>query len=122
MRVGSIGPYQLPYISDAGGATNSVNCIYNQQKIIVYRHTLNSCRFTSADAQSYPGEPVMINLPQSLEYRYVLIPGLISGGRMANGSTRTVDLKHVQLPGHTQTYDLTTMSYEKVCDLLGIAQ
>ncbi|HRF20349.1 MAG TPA: hypothetical protein PK977_19355, partial [Chitinophagaceae bacterium] len=76
-RVGSIGPYQLPYTSDAGGATNTINCIYNLQKIIIYRHTLGSCRFTSGD----PGStPVLINLPQSLEYRYILIPGAVSGG------------------------------------------
>lgn len=122
MRVGSIGPYQLPYTSDAGGATNTVNCIYQLNKILVYRHTFNTCRFNSGIAEAYPGQPVLINLPQSLEYRYVLIPGLIAGGRMANGGNPKVDLHNVKLPGHAQAYDLTTMSYEKVCNLLGIAQ
>jgi hypothetical protein len=118
MRVGSIGPYQLPYTSDAGSATNTVNCIYNQQKILVYRHTFNTCRFNSGIAEAYPGQPVLVNLPQTLEYRYVLIPGLIAGGRMANGSA--VDLHNLILPGHSQPIDITTMSYERVCSLLGI--
>jgi hypothetical protein len=71
-RVGSIGPYQLPYISDAGGAINQINCIFQQGKILVYRHTYNTCRFNSGIAESYPGQPVLVNLPQSLEYRYVI--------------------------------------------------
>jgi hypothetical protein len=122
MRVGSIGPYMLPYTSDAGGATNMINCVFNLQKIFVYRHTFNTCRFNSGIPESFPGQPVLVNLPQSLEYRYILIPGLIGGGRVANGGVRNVDLHHVQLPGDSRTYDLTTMSYEKVCNLLGIAQ
>lgn len=84
-RIGSIGPYKLPYISDAGGATNQINCIFNAQKIFVYRHTYNTCRFTTAVAESYPGQPVLVNLPQSIEYRYVLIGGTQAGGRMALG-------------------------------------
>ncbi len=72
-RVGSIGPYQLPYISDAGGATNQIHWIMKGVgEITVFRHTFNSCRFTSGVAESYPGEPVMINIPQSLEYRVVI--------------------------------------------------
>lgn len=71
-RVGSIGPYQLPYMSDAGGATNSINCIFQTGKILLYRHTFNTCRFNSGIAESYPGQPVLVNLPQSLEYRYVI--------------------------------------------------
>jgi hypothetical protein len=121
-RVGSIGPYQLPYTSDAGGSTNMINCVFNQQKILVYRHTFNTCRFNSGIPESFPGQPVLINLPQSLEYRYVLIPGLISGGRMANGGTRTVDLHNVMIPGRQQPVDLTKMSYAQVCNMLGIAQ
>lgn len=72
-RVGSIGQYQLPYISDAGGATNQINCIFPTAGVIlIYRHTYNTCRFTSAVAEAYPGQPVLINLPSSLEYRYVI--------------------------------------------------
>jgi hypothetical protein len=75
MRIGSIGPYALPYTSDAGGATNMVNAIYMNGKILVYRHTFNTCRFTSLVTPDFTGQPVMINIPQSLEYRYVIIPG-----------------------------------------------
>lgn len=79
MRVGSIGPYLLPYTSDAGGATNQLNCVYKTNVIYLTRHTFGSCRFTSAS----PGtEPVLVNLPSSLEYRYVIIPGAIAGGRL----------------------------------------
>lgn len=110
-RVGSIGPYKLPYISDAGGATNQINCIFALQKIFIYRHTFNTCRFTSAVAESYPGQPVMINLPQSLEYRYILIPGLIAGGRFSSG------------PAAGYTVDqLKAMSYEEVRSLFSIPE
>jgi hypothetical protein len=99
-RVGSIGPYQLPYISDAGGAMNEVNCIYNVKKIFVYRHTFGSCRFTSASAGT---EPVLINLPQSLEYRYVLIPGSIAGGRLLQADA---------------TYDITALKKLTYAELI----
>ncbi|MFY7879795.1 MAG: hypothetical protein ACOVP6_06970 [Lacibacter sp.] len=111
MRVGSIGPYMLPYTSDAGGATNTVNCIYNLQKIFVYRHTLNTCRFTSAVPEAYPGQPVLINLPQSLEYRYILIPGLVSGGRLASGPAS----------GYSES-QLRKMTYQQLTSLLGIPE
>lgn len=75
MKVGSIGPYQLPYINEAGGALNQVNAIFRPGYILVYRHTYNTCRFNSGIAESYPGQPVLINLPQSLEYRYVIRKG-----------------------------------------------
>lgn len=71
-RVGSIGPYQLPYIADAGGATNQINWFMRNGVIFVFRHTFNTCRFTSSVPESYTGQPIMINLPQSLEYRYVI--------------------------------------------------
>ncbi len=84
MRVGSIGPYSLPYISDAGGATNQIHYILNQQKIFVYRHTFNTCRFNNGIPETYAGQPVLVNLPQSLEYRYVIITGTLAGGRIAD--------------------------------------
>jgi hypothetical protein len=78
-RVGSIGPYALPYISDAGGATNQIGFTLDfVGKLRVFRHTFNSCRFDSGVAASYVGEPVMVNLPSSLEYRYVIIPGTVA--------------------------------------------
>ncbi|MCC6570652.1 MAG: hypothetical protein IT274_03410 [Chitinophagales bacterium] len=74
-RVSSIGPYALPYTSDAGGATNTIAAIYGLGKIYVYRHTFGTCRFTSSVPASTPGQPVMVSFPQSLEYRYVFVPG-----------------------------------------------
>jgi hypothetical protein len=109
MRVGSIGPYALPYTSDAGGATNTVNCIYNQQKIFVYRHTFNTCRFNSGIAPAFPGQPVLVNLPQSLEYRYILIPGAIAGGRFISGAAA----------GYTSD-QLKAMPYEQLRNLMKI--
>jgi hypothetical protein len=106
LKVGSIGPYQLPYISDAGGATNEVNCIYNLKKIFIYRHTFGSCRFTSAS----PGtEPVLVNLPQSLEYRYVIIPGTIAGGKVLQNDSKSYDINA-----------LKQMPYEQLILTLGI--
>lgn len=73
-RVGGIGPYLLPYTSDAGGATNQINFFMKKPgEMIVTRHTLNTCRFNSGIPESFPGQPVLVNLPQSLEYRYVII-------------------------------------------------
>lgn len=92
MRVGSIGPYQLPYTSDAGGATNQIGCIYNKNKIFIYRETFGSCRFTSASAGT---APVLVNLPQSLEYRYVIVPGTISGGRLIQGA-KIIDIAAIK--------------------------
>jgi hypothetical protein len=83
MRVGSIGPYHLPYTSDAGGATNQINCIYNPQKIFIYRHTFNTCRFSISVPESFPGQPVLVNLAAGLEFRYVIILGTQSSARMA---------------------------------------
>jgi hypothetical protein len=102
-RVGLIGPYQLPYFSDAGGATNQVNCIYNLNKIIVYRHTLNTCRFNSGIAATFPGQPVMVNLPLSLEYRYILIPP----------ATATSKISQV---------NYKSMTYSQVCASLNIPE
>jgi hypothetical protein len=108
-KVGSIGPYMLPYTGDAGGATNTINCIYNVQKIFVYRHTFNTCRFHSGIPPAYPDQPILVNLPQSLEYRYILIPGLISGGRLTTGPAS----------GYSEQ-QLRSMSYEQIRTLLKI--
>jgi hypothetical protein len=79
MRVNSIGPNALPYVSDAGGATNQIGfTLESVGNLRVFRHTFNSCRFDSGVAASYVGEPVMVVLPQSLQYRYVIIPGTVA--------------------------------------------
>jgi hypothetical protein len=85
MRKGTLGPYKLPYTSDAGGATNQINAIYTPQKILLYRHTFNTCRFNSSVPPVFTGQPEMISPSVSLEYRYVLVGGTQAGGRMALG-------------------------------------
>jgi hypothetical protein len=83
-RIGSIGPYLLPYISDAGGPTNQIQAAFKPGKILLNRHTFNTCRFNSGVPEAYPGQPVLINLPQSLEYRWVIIPrGTVVGAAPA---------------------------------------
>lgn len=115
MRVGSLGPYLLPYTSDAGGATNQIEAIYAVQKIFVTRKTFGSCRFSAAD----PGTaPILINLPQSLEYRYVLIPGLVAGGRTA-GAEPTI--ASGPAAGYSAS-QLKAMPYSQLCSLLKIPQ
>lgn len=102
-RIGSLGPYNLPYISDAGGATNQISSIYNLNKILIYRHTFDSCRFTAAVAEAFPGQPVMLTLPQSLEYRYIIIPGGVKAAKKV-------------LPNYSK------MSYSEVCESLNIKE
>ena len=78
-RVGSVGPLALPYISDAGGATNQIHYTLDTVgKLKVFRHTFKTCRFDSGVAEAYPGQPVMVAFPQGLEYRYVIIPGVVA--------------------------------------------
>lgn len=71
-KTGSIGPFLLPYISNAGGYTNQITCIYRVGEIIVARQTFNSCRFNSGSPAGYPNEPVMVSLPSYLEFRVVI--------------------------------------------------
>ena len=117
-RVSSIGPYLLPYISDAGNATNQLNSIFTLNKIFIYRHTFNTCRFSSSIPAEFPGQPVMVIFPPNLEFRYVLIPGLISGGRMT--SNNQPGAINITLPGQTSPINIANKSYGDVCKLLGI--
>ena len=57
----NFGPYQLPYISDAGGKTNQIAAVIRAGKIIITRHS-----FMQSGTN-------MVGLPQSLEYRYTII-------------------------------------------------
>ncbi len=118
-RTAPLSPVMLPYISEAGGAPSILASMYSVQKITFSRYTLNTCRYTSSVPQNYPGQPIMINLPQTLEYRYVLIPGLLSGGRLA-GNNNQLALSNLILPGQTSPVDLTNKSYSEVCKILGI--
>jgi hypothetical protein len=60
-RVGSIGPYELPYISNAGGRANAIQAFFQPGKIGITRPTFNETA------------PNNINLPGTLEFRYTII-------------------------------------------------
>lgn len=72
------GTFVLPYTSYAGGKVNTINYTPMLNKILI-------TRFTHDNTNS-------VNLSTLLQYRYILIPGSISGGRMANSAaTSPVD-------------------------------
>jgi hypothetical protein len=60
-KAGAVGPFQLPYISNAGGRANAIQAILLPGKIAITRPTFNE---TSPDN---------INLPGTLEFRYTII-------------------------------------------------
>ena len=72
MRVGTIGPIMLPYLSEAGGNDNQIFCKYSVGQVTIFRNTLKSHRFNSGIAERYPGEPVMSPLIVGIEYRVVI--------------------------------------------------
>lgn len=78
-KVGTIGPFQLPYTSNAGGSDSQIGCAFNLGKIIISRHTFNSCRRTSATIPNYTGKPVMLGISNNALYRYVFIPNTSAG-------------------------------------------
>ena len=59
--VGNVGPYQLPYISNAGGRANAIQAILLPGKIAITRPTFNET------------SPNNINLPATLQFRYTII-------------------------------------------------
>ena len=60
-RIGSLGPYLLPYISNAGGRANAIQAQFVLGKIAITRPTFNET------------SPNNIGLPASLEFRYTII-------------------------------------------------
>lgn len=60
-KVGGVGPYELPYISNAGGRANAIQAILRPGKIAITRPTFNET------------SPNNINLPATLEFRYTII-------------------------------------------------
>jgi hypothetical protein len=54
----------------------------------------------------------------SVQFRYVIIPGAVAGGRSSNRGEKVAELKG-QLYSESQ---LKNMSYAQVCSLLNIAQ
>lgn len=107
-RLGAIGPTQLPYTSTAGGAsTSTINAFFTTQKIIIGRMT-HGCFAAGC----------LVNMSTSLEYRYILIPGAVGGGRMAGGEPT---ISSGPAAGYTAS-QLKDMSYQQLCALLKIPQ
>lgn len=83
------GTYTLPYTSTAGGFVNTITAISTTKKIKLFRFR--------HDAGG------TVNLPTSLSWRYILIPGGV-----AAATSKTAKL------------DYAKMSYEEVCASLNI--
>jgi hypothetical protein len=83
MSFGS-GTYPLPYTSTAGGTANTISAIATLKKIKLFR-------FTHSGSGT-------INLPTSLTWRYILIPGGVAAATAKAAKT-----------------DYSKMSYEEVC-------
>jgi hypothetical protein len=97
MRISTLGPYLLPYSSFAGGSPNIVGTIFKLNKIFITRHN-----------QDQNVEAGHVHLGPSLEYRYVLIPGSVSGGRSTfGGKPYSAD-------------ELKAMSHTKICEVFNI--
>jgi len=77
------GTFALPYTSTAGGSVNTITAISSLQKIKLFR-------FKHAQDGS------TVNIPTTLSWRYILIPGGAVSGRTAK-------------------QDYAKMSYEEVC-------
>jgi Collagen triple helix repeat (20 copies) len=93
---GIIEPSLLPFVSHAGGTTSIMSTWNTVQKIFINRHTVN-CNAAAC----------LIGMSSSIEYRYVLIPGVVSGGKSAGvgGTIYTAE-------------QLKAMSYSQVCQAL----
>lgn len=93
---GTLEPTLLPFTSFAGGSSSIISTWNTTQKIFINRHTIG-CNAAAC----------LIGLSGALEYRYVLIPGVVSGGKSAGvGGT-----------GYTAE-QLKAMSYSQVCQAL----
>ncbi|MCX6317873.1 MAG: hypothetical protein NTW29_11320 [Bacteroidetes bacterium] len=96
--VPGIEPTLLPYASNAGGTSNIISTWNTTQKIFINRVTIG-CNLPAC----------LTGLSTSLEYRYVLIPGVVAGGRTAGiGGTNYTEAQ------------LKAMPYAQVCKILNI--
>jgi hypothetical protein len=75
------GIFPLPYTSNAGGKPNTINFTPMLSKILI-------SRFTHDNSNS-------VALSTLLQYRYIIIPGSVSGGRMATPPPDYTDYKAV---------------------------
>jgi len=96
-------PILLPYyITGSSALLIEIGSRPQVQKIIYYWYYPTS-----------PGTQASGALGASTQFRYVIIPGAVSGGRMANGQTTYY--------GRTET-ELKKMSYHDVCTLFSIPE
>jgi hypothetical protein len=85
------GTFTLPYTSNAGGSTNTITAIATAKKIKLFR-------FTHSGVGT-------VNIPTSLSWRYILIPGGAAAATAKNAKL-----------------DYSKMSYEEVCAYFNIQQ
>jgi len=95
-------PILLPYYIGGNSGLIEIGSRPQIQKIIYYWYFPTS-----------PGTQATGALGASTQFRYVIIPGAVSGGRMANGQTTYY--------GRTET-ELKSMSYHDVCTLFSIPE
>ncbi len=94
--------FPLPYTSDAGpgNIANTVSFIPRTGNLLITRYTHNNSGSVGFGA---------------VQFRYIIIPGGVAGGRFADGETR------VELNGEIYTEaELKALPYEQVCNLAGI--
>lgn len=78
------GTFSIPYTSTAGGFTNTITAISSLKKIKLFRFRHD--------------QAATINIPTSLSWRYILIPGGVAAATAKNAKV-----------------DYSKMSYEEVC-------
>lgn len=95
---GGIETTMLPFASMAGGTTSIISTWNVAQKIFINRHTVG-CNTAGC----------LLGMSSLLEYRYVLIPGAVSGGRFSGvgGTSYTAE-------------EIKAMPYARVCQLFNI--
>jgi hypothetical protein len=94
---------QLPY-ADVGQAREFIQLTYNSNITYAVTSTAN------------PGVAIPAGITTTLEFRYVIIPGSVAGGRLINNGEKTAEVNG-KLYTESQ---LKAMSYAEVCSLLKI--
>ncbi len=85
------GTFSLPYTSTAGGFVNTITAVSSLKKIKLFRFRHD--------------QAATVNLPTSLSWRYILIPGGVAAATSKTAKT-----------------DYSKMSYEEVCVHFNIQQ
>ena len=99
-------PVALPFLFSGGSILFEVGFRAALQKIIVFFYMVNT-----------PGVQTSGSFGAGTQFRYVLIPGGVAGGRSVNSEK----ISQIKGQSYTET-QLKGMSYTEVCKLLAIAQ